>query len=256
MQLGFIGTGAITSALVTGLCTTKSSVDSIWVSSRSETISHQLQERFPQVQIGNSNQEVVDRSDVVVLAFLPQQKEEVLKVLRFRKEQTIIHLLSGTRNTQISELLNAPCKIVRSVPLPCAANHIGPIAVYPDNQIVNKIFTPLGTVVTVDKEEQLELLSAITAFMAPYFEMVAQVIDWSVDNGVKQQQAAQYSASMFEALSLMAKESVDGNVHQLIQESQTPGGLNALAMQVIKEQGGFDFVKTALDAVKSRVMEG
>jgi len=256
MQLGFIGTGAITSALVTGLCTTKSSVNSIWVSPRSEKISRQLQDRFSPVQIGHSNQEVVDQADVVILAFLPQQKEEILKTLRFRKEQTIVHLLSGMRNAQISELVDTPCKIIRSVPLPCAANHIGPIAVFPENQIVNEIFTPLGTVVTVDKEEQLELLSAITGFMAPYFEMLAQVIDWSVVNGVNHQQAAQYSASMFEALSVMAKDSADGNVHQLVQESQTPGGLNALAMQVIEKQGGFTFVKTALDAVKNRVMEG
>lgn len=256
MRLGFIGAGGITVALVTGLCTTESGVESIWVSRRSEDNSHKLQNQFAQVQIGSSNQEVVDHSDVIVLAFLPQQKDEILKELNFRDDQIIVHLLSGIRISQISTLVNPLCKIVRSVPLPCAANHIGPIAVFPHDQQVKSILDPLGTVISVEKEEQLELLSVITALMAPYFEMIAKIVDWAVDAGVDQKQAADYIVSMFEALAILGKETSDGNLHQLAIESMTPGGLNELAMQMIDQSGGYDYLKPALEAVKERVVGG
>lgn len=253
MRIGFIGTGAITVALVTGLCTAKQVTDSIWVSPRNEEKSKQLQQQFPQVKIGQSNQDVIDNADIVILAFLPKDRPLILERLAVRDDQIIVNLLSGTKNSQVADEINAQCTLVRAVPLPCVAEHIGPIVVFPDNDRVSRIFNVLGTVIQVDKEEQLESLSIITSLMAPYFEMLASITDWAEQSGVKQNQATDYTASMFEALSVLARKYPSGDLHQLADESMTPGGLNELARKIINQSGGYQFLKPALQAVAKRV---
>jgi pyrroline-5-carboxylate reductase len=254
MRLGFIGTGAITEALVTGLCTTQQVANLIWVSPRNNQKSKQLQKKFPHVKIGQSNQNVVDNSDVIVLAFLPKDRDQILQSLEFKEDQILVSLLSGTKNSQVAAQLNRQCTVVRAVPLPCVAEHIGPIVLYPDNEIISTIFNVLGTVVTVDEEEQLEYLSVITSLMAPYFEMLGCITDWATQVGVDQKQAADYIASMFEALSVLAQKSPTGDLHRLADESMTPGGLNELARKIIHDSGGYDYLNTALQAVTNRVI--
>lgn len=251
MRIGFIGTGAITEALVTGLCTSGQEV-SIRVSPRNRNKAEVLQRRFSQVTVGRSNQDVVDNSEIVFLAFLPRDCGRILGSLRFRDRQVVINLLGGTQNSQIAAHIDSPCFISRAVPLPYAAEHIGPIAVFPDNGRVNQLLDGVGTVISLENEEQLEYLSVITSLMAPYFQMLATITDWAAHAGVDQKKAAEYTASMFEALSVLARKS-SGTLHQLADESMTPGGLNELARKIINESGGFEFLKPALQAVACRV---
>lgn len=253
MRIGCIGTGAITVALVTGLCSAEQVVESIWVSPRNREKSRMLRERFSLVEIGRNNQEVVDNSDVVILAFLPKDLAPIVKSLRLRDEQLVVNLLSGTRNSHVAVLLNSESEVVRAVPLPCVAERKGPIVVYPDNRKSNTLFGALGTVISVSREEELEHLSVITALMAPYFELLGCITDWATEAGVKQKQAADYIGSMFEALSVLAQKSPTGNLHQLADESMTPGGLNELARIMIKQYGGFRNLHPVLQTVASRV---
>ena len=255
MKIGIIGTGAITVALVTGLCTAKQALHSIWVSPRNKNNAELLREQFSQVTIAESNQDVVDNADVIVLAFLPKDRNLVLESLVFKDNQAIINLLGGTRNSHVAALVNKQCVISRAVPLPYAEVHIGPIVVYPDNEKVEQIFNALGTVIIVEKEEQLEYLSVITALMASYFEMLGCLTDWAVNAGIKQKPAADYIASMFEALSVLAQKSPAGDFHKLADESMTPGGLNELARKIINQSGGYQYLTPALQAVTDRVVE-
>lgn len=96
MRYGFIGTGGITTAIVTGLCTSDYPPQTIQVSPRNQENANRLAKQFEAVQVADLNQEVLDRSDIVVLAILPQHKEAVLAPLSFRNDHTVIHLLART----------------------------------------------------------------------------------------------------------------------------------------------------------------
>src|SRR5271154_4917298 len=69
--LGFIGTGTITHAIVTGLCNAQDPPPQIWVSPRSNRRARELAASYPNVHVASSNQEVLDRTDTVMLAVLP-----------------------------------------------------------------------------------------------------------------------------------------------------------------------------------------
>ena len=63
MRLGFIGTGTITTAMVTGLCTAAETPEHILVSPRNAERAAGLAEAFTQVAVAKDNQEVIDGSD-------------------------------------------------------------------------------------------------------------------------------------------------------------------------------------------------
>jgi len=67
MKLGFIGTGKITSAVITGICTSKISFQKILVSPKNRNIAQKLKKRFRKVNIAKTNQEIVDKCNWVFL---------------------------------------------------------------------------------------------------------------------------------------------------------------------------------------------
>jgi pyrroline-5-carboxylate reductase len=253
MRYGFIGTGAITVAIVTGLCTSDHPPEAIWLSPRNRENAARMAGEFEAVKVAGSNQEVLDHSDVVVLAVLPQNKEAILTPLRFRSDQTVIHLLAGTPIEAIRPLVAPATDIVRAVPLPCTAIHKGPIAIYPHHPGAAAFFGPLGTVIALDQEAQLETLSIVTALMAPYYAFLQQVVAWAVNEGIERDKGASYTAAMFEALSTIAGNTEDGDIGRLITGCMTPGGLNERAMATIDAHGGFGSLAAALDSVKQKI---
>jgi pyrroline-5-carboxylate reductase len=108
-------------------------------------------------------------------------------------------------------------------------------------------------VIALDQESKLETLAIITALLAPYYAMVETVVNWGEKQGIDRKDVATYAASMFGALSVIVESQSDGDLATLKKECMTPGGLNALAMEVIGNQGGFDNIIPALEAVKEKV---
>ncbi len=253
MQLGFIGTGVITSAIVTGICTSELEVESIWVSPRNHQKADELAKKFDPVRVGDNNQMVIDNSEVVVLGILPQQMENILNEIEFRPDHIIVHLLAGIKIDMLAPLVKPAMEIVRAVPLPCVSIHSGPVAMFPENDIVCQLFDVLGNNILADNEQQLDTLFIITALMAPYYAMLENIVKWAVSEGISQKNASDYTASMFEAFSLIARELPSGNLNSLVNESMTPGGLNELAMATINDNGGFDSLIKALQKVKKKV---
>ena len=82
--IGFIGVGEIASAIVDGLRSEKANspaaagAPAILLSPRSADRSAGLAARYEAVEVAQSNQEVIDRSDLIVLSVLPGQVAEVL----------------------------------------------------------------------------------------------------------------------------------------------------------------------------------
>src|ERR1700761_8385787 len=93
MKLGFIGIGKIASAIVEGLCTSGVADLQIFLSPRNEKLSSLLDSKYPSVRRLANNQEVLDQSDVVVIALRPAVSVEVLRGLSFSSHHTVVSLI-------------------------------------------------------------------------------------------------------------------------------------------------------------------
>lgn len=251
MTLGFLGTGAIAEAVVTGLSSSSAAPD-IVVSPRNAARSGALAARFGNVTIAPDNQAVLDRCDTVVLAVRPQDIEPVLAALRFQGAQTVISFVALMPMARLRPLVAPAERACRAIPLPSAAERNGPIALWPALPDVADLLSRVGTVVAVPSEAMLEPLWATTALMAPFYEQLNQIADWLAATGVPRDVAASYTARLHAAWGQAAAQQSD-DLGALRESSQTRGGLNEQALRQLGEAGHYDEIKTVLDAVLRRL---
>jgi pyrroline-5-carboxylate reductase len=156
MKLGFIGTGAISEAIILGLVDTDFPVSEVIVSARNRTISAQLAEKFTKVRVSDNNQDIIDSSDLIFLAVRPQDAETVLSSLRFRDNQQVASLIATLPIEQIQEWTGPSAVITRAIPLPFVSEKAGVTAIYPDSKILTNLFASLGTVVVAKTSEEFD----------------------------------------------------------------------------------------------------
>ena len=94
MKLGFIGTGKITSAVVTGICSSSILYNKIIISHRNKSISSTLKKKFKKITINKDNQEIINSCNWIFLSVTPTVGEKIIKNLKFRSNQTIISFIS------------------------------------------------------------------------------------------------------------------------------------------------------------------
>ena len=253
MRIGFLGTGAITSAMVTGLCSQGGDGHSVRVSPRNREVAAELAKRFPQVSVAASNQEVLDGSEVVVIAVRPQIAQGVLGDLRFRPDHYVISLVSGYSLKRVAELVSPARAVTRAVPLPSAAQRRSPTAIYPGDSLTVELFASLGTAFGVDTEVEFDALCTATATMAMYFAFADTVASWLTRQGIPEGQARDYMARIYSGLAQAALEQPAQSFQSLAADHATPGGINEKVVTDLTAHGVFEALTQTLDAVMRRV---
>lgn len=239
--IGFIGTGDIASALITGFCERAAEVPYPFVvSPRNAQKAAALAAKYPdRVTVAASMQEVVDRSDWVVLSVLPQVGEEVCRSLRFRPEQKVITMLSDKLVDTVREWIGETAVLLHVIPLTFNAFCDGPIVIYPPNAEAAAIFGRIGTPVEVSEERQCAVLNAVTAYVVSMFTLMDNIVQWAETQGLSGEQAADYTTGFFRAVCQQAASVDAAELHRLASET-TPGGLNYMVKAFVSQQSGSD----------------
>ena len=118
MNLGFIGTGHITSSVIEGIFKSKLKIKKIYISPRNRTIAKKLSKRFKKITISKNNQQLIDKSNWVFLAVTPKVGGKILKKLNFKKNQKVVSFISTINLAQLRNFIGKKVKIVRAIPLP------------------------------------------------------------------------------------------------------------------------------------------
>lgn len=254
MKLGFVGTGIITAAVVTGFCESGIRDLSIVVSPRNKEKAERLHKKYPDiVSIAMDNQEVVDKSDWIFAALLPAVAEEVVGKLRVPAEKHFINLVA-TLSCKKAEELIGPRKIIADVvPLTFAANGFGPVVIYPPIPEVVELMSHVGTPVAVDTPDKIAILRSVTGMMSSYYMLLNVLVDWCQKNGLDEPSARKYVTSFTSALS--EKAAVwDGPLEDLARE-MTPGGLNWMALTHLEEKDAYTPWTEILNPILKKVIK-
>ena len=254
MKLGFIGTGIITAAVVTGFCESGMEDLHIIVSPRNKEKAEALHKKYPEiVTIAADNQEVIDKSDWVFAALLPQHAERVLSELTFPEEKKFINLVMTLSTKRAEEIIGKREIIADVVPLTFAANGFGPVVVYPALPEVGELMSHVGTPVLVNTPQQIAVLRSTTGLMSSYYMLLTVIIDWCRENGLDEPSARTYITSFTEAMSKKAA-GWEGPLEELARE-MTPGGINWQALTHLEDHGGFELWSEILDPILARVIK-
>ncbi|MDA9652669.1 pyrroline-5-carboxylate reductase [bacterium] len=253
MKLGFIGTGRITSAVVTGICSSNISYKNIIISHRNRSISNSLKNRFKKITISKNNQEIINSCDWIFLSVTPTVGNKIIKDLKFKSSQTIISFISTITLAQLKKAIKVKAKIVRAIPLPPISFKKGPVPICPPNKKVKDFFNKIGTTVEI-KDEKLSInFWSTSGMMAPFYELLRVMTDWLVKRGVKRNNANKYITSLFLALSEDAVVNSKKDLKYLVKESQTPKGLNEQGVKELTKAGFYKSLEKTLNSIHKRL---
>jgi len=253
MKLGFIGTGKITSAVVTGICSSSISYNKIIISERNKSISSILKKKFKKITVSKDNQEIINSCDWIFLSVTPSVGEKIIKNLKFRPNQTIISFISTITLAQLKKAIKVKAKIVRAIPLPPISLKKGPVPIFPPNKKVKDFFNKIGTTIEIKNEKLSINFWSTSGMMAPFYELLRVMTDWLVKKGIKRDKAQKYITSLFLALSEDAFANSKKDLKYLVKESQTPKGLNEQGVRELTKSGFYKKVEKTLDGLHKRL---
>jgi pyrroline-5-carboxylate reductase len=175
--IGFLGCGKISSALCRGFASQPIATRrpaKILVSRRSEAKSRCLQEEFPDlIEVSDSNEDIVRRSNVIFLGLLPAAAESELPHLPFTTSHLIISMMAALNFETTRALLpRQDLQLVRTVPLPSCARRQGPILQYPAHKSAESLLKFIGTPVVCKDEEEMKPMIAVTGHISSFYELM------------------------------------------------------------------------------------
>lgn len=254
MKLGFVGTGALTAAIVTGLKSIGDNSVSVLLSPRNEEIAASLAARFEDVQVAADNQAVLDGSDTVMLAVRPQVAHEVIPSLRFRPDHRVVSLIATLSLKEIATLVAPAHRLIKALPMPMIASRQGATIICPPDKDVAAFFGKLGKAIEVENAHEFDALSVVTATYASFFKYLDTIHAWLKTQGVDDLKGRDYIATLFKALANAPDSSPDAGFMHLSQEYATRGGINEQILRQLTNAGLFDTFTQSLDAVHKRIM--
>ena len=261
-RLGFIGCGNMGEALVKGILASKMAPpEQLRVSARRPDRMRELKTTYG-VGTG-SNAEVVQSSDVVVLAVKPQILDQVLRSLTndLTKEKLIISVAAGVPIAAIERRLHPPVRVIRAMPNTPAtvgagatALALGDHATDEDWETARTIFDSVGLTVLLE-ESQLDAVTGLSGSGPAYIFLIIEAL---ADAGVKVGLSRRASLSL-------AAQTVLGSAKLLLESGQHPGllkdgvtspGGTAIAGLHTLEAGGLrNVLMNAVEAATRRSKE-
>ncbi len=255
MKLGFIGTGNMASAIMGGIIGKN-------IIPAEEIIGADLfapgRERV-KVQFGinvtDSNKEVVDNAEVIILSVKPQFYEDVINQIKgdIKENQIMITIAPGKTLAWLAEKFGKDVKIVRTMPNTPAMVGEGMTAMCPNEHLTEEEVAYVKSLlesfsrVEIVAERLMDVVVSVSGSSPAYvFMMIEAMADAAVSGGMPRPQAYQFAA---QAVLGSAKMVLDTGKHpgELKDMVCSPAGTTIEAVRTLEELG---FRSSIIEAMK------
>lgn len=241
-KIGFLGAGNMAQAMIRGLIEGGIPARHIFATNRSPGKLQKLVEQY-QINAMETNGELVDHCDIVILAVKPQDFITALEPIgrSLDESKILISVAAGVRMEQLEKFTDGArlARVMPNTPSLIGRGLIGYLVNDDDDQAladtVEDLFLPLGRVIQVSDEDQFEALmvscSSGTGFV---FEMMMYWQDWIEEHGFSQEEARVMTIETFVGASLLAAQAREG-VEDLQNKVTSKKGVTAAGLQSMRE---------------------
>jgi pyrroline-5-carboxylate reductase len=262
-RIGFIGAGQMAAALGQGLI--KAGLASAETIMAADPLP-EARERFATAtgsSTTESNAQVVDGTDVIVLAVKPQQIAGVLEELRGKvgTDKLLVSIAAGIRLAVLAEGLGKQMRLVRVMPnTPCLVGQgasafcLGPAATAEDADLVKQLLGAAGITFQVDEK----LIDAVTGLSgsgpAFVYMMIEALSDGGVRMGLPRPVATVLAAQTLRGAAEMVLST--GEHPGVLKDKVTsPGGTTIAGVQALEEGGLRAALMAAVQAATERSLQ-
>jgi pyrroline-5-carboxylate reductase len=257
MGLGFIGAGNMGEAMIRGILAAKGSPPGeVAVFDPAPGRGESLRTRFG-IAVASSTAELLESCDLVVVAVKPQAVPGVLSGISraAARGKTFISIVAGVKAEVFASALGDGAFVVRTMPNTPAQVGMGSTGIYfppgigeTDREKVRALFSSIGAVAEVPREELLDVVTALSGSGPAYaFLFLEALADGAVRAGMGRQEAYLLAAATLEGAARMVRET-GKHPAELKDMVMSPGGTTAAGVAAL-ERGAFR--ATVMDAVLS-----
>lgn len=255
MKLGFIGTGNMASAIMGGII--KKAIipaEEIIGADLFAPGRERVQKQFG-IHVTDSNKEVVEKAEVIILSVKPQFYESVINEIKddIKKDQIVITIAPGKTLAWLSEKFGKDVKLVRTMPNTPAMVGEGMTAACPNEHMTEEEIAYVRTLlesfsrVEIVPERLMDVVVSVSGSSPAYvFVMIEAMADAAVSGGMPRAQAYQFAA---QAVLGSAKMVLDTGKHpgELKDMVCSPAGTTIEAVRTLEERG---FRSAIIEAMK------
>ena len=260
--IGFIGAGKMAEALIGGLIAKKVfSKDEIIACAPSEKTRKHIKSTYG-VTMYKTAAEVVDKTDLIVLAVKPKNVDALFKVegVKIGKGKMLISIVAGLTLDKMNSYV-PEAKKIRVMPNHCCMVLEGamgytcdPTISETDKKRVSKILSAVGLAVEVP-ESQMEAVTGIAGSSPAFLYMVIDAMaDAGVLNGLSRDQAVKLAAQSMLGSAKMVLET-GKHPDQLRDEVCSPGGTTIVGVKILEDLGMRSAMSSAVDGTIARARE-
>jgi pyrroline-5-carboxylate reductase len=265
LRIAFIGGGNMSRALVGGLLAQGQDPALLTVAEPSEVARAALARDFG-VHVTADNAAAVAASRVVVLAVKPQIIATVTRALAPALQAAkplVISVAAGIRAADLCSWIGTDVAVVRTMPnRPALVGrgatglYAGPAVDAAGRELAGRVMAATGLIAWVPREDDLELVTALSGSGPAYFFRLAQLMaetatNMGLDPAVARQLAAQ---TLTGAGALVAAEAAP-DLARMSAEVASKGGTTEAALNRFAELGLAEVVAAAMQAAAQRGRE-
>ncbi|MFG2500952.1 NAD(P)-binding domain-containing protein [Streptomyces sp. NPDC048441] len=247
-RIGIIGVGEIGRAVVTSLCDGLDKAPEVFLSPRGARTAAELSARYESVRVCADNQEVVDRSELVLIAVRRQDRHEALAGLRVDGDKVVVNVMAGVSNDDLRRTLATDAPLVRAIPLPAIRERRSVTVTWPSQPAVDDLFEQTGGVLPVADEAAFNAFSALTGTLTAHYWYLATLTSWAADQGIASEDADRYIRGLFQGVGRALSDETR-SLHQLAADHETPNGNNERIRTTWFDPANSDALKKALDGL-------
>lgn len=242
-KVGFIGLGNMGQAILNALVSSKTiAAENINVHNRTQGKMQKAVDRYG-VKSFDTPEELIENSDIVILATKPQDLLDLLEPLReiFDAEKVVISLAAGIQLQTLKKYIpNSPLvRVMPNTPIFIKKAVISFCMSQPDiilEGLMKKLFSPLGYVVSTEEGEEFSsIMVASSSGTGFIFEMMKYWQDWIEEYGYEPEVARKIVIETFLGTAQLAAEEEDMSFHQLTERVASKKGVTAAGLQSMRE---------------------
>ena len=263
--IGFVGAGNMAEALIKGIISSKLyDPQNIWAS---DPLAERLQQLTKQyaIQTIADNAALAAKADILILSVKPQTMTEALDSIKnnLNKDALIISIAAGIRTANIASMLG-DVAIVRVMPNTPALIAQGASALFANDKakaVLKKaisIFTSVGKAVTLDNEDSLDAVTAISGSGPAYcFLLIEEMIKAGIELGLDKDTAKDLVLQTAKGAALLAVEAdkTGRTAAELRQKVTSPGGTTEAALSHLSQSKFAQSITQAITKARDRSRE-
>ena len=252
MKIGFIGFGNMAQAIAKGLLENHVLENKdIYFSTKTEESKKRIESEWKITGVA-SNQEIIDHTEIIILAVKPHQADSVLSELTFSPEKLLLSIAAGYSTEQLNAFIR-PEKCIRIMPnLNAQVNASmtalveNPQASEEDMEKARTVFSAVGDVMVVPEEQMGIFIALAGSSPALVFLFIDTLARTAVKYGMPKEKATKIAAQAVLGSGKTVKEAAD-SPWNLIDNVSSPGGITVEAVLSLLETDFSSSLITAVD---------